>query len=64
MTMLDEQHNDSDIVETVWPKPKWSVSELEAALKQRIGWVDEVISPFARGGRQTGQPPQAKSIEP
>jgi hypothetical protein len=47
MTML-ESHNDNEIVETVWPKEKWSVDQLEAELKRRIGWADEVISPFAR----------------
>jgi hypothetical protein len=43
-----EGHNDNEIVETIWPRPTWSIDQLEAELKQRIGWVDEVISPFAR----------------
>jgi hypothetical protein len=43
-----ESHNDNDIVEKVWPKQTWSINQLEAALKRRIGWVDEAISPFAR----------------
>jgi hypothetical protein len=43
-----KSHNDNDVIETVWPKETWSLDRLEAALKKRIGWVDEVVSPFAR----------------
>jgi hypothetical protein len=56
MTMLIEGHNDNEIVETVWPRPTWSVDQLEAELKRRIGWVDEVVSPFARRADRTAAP--------
>ncbi len=56
MTMLIEGHNDNEIVETVWPKQTWSVDQLEAELKRRIGWVDEVVSPFARRPERADAP--------
>jgi Tfp pilus assembly PilM family ATPase len=62
MTMTVERHNDNDIVETVLPKQKLSIDQLEAAVKRRIGWVDEVVSPFARRKEQRRQSPEAKSI--
>jgi len=61
MTARVERHNDNDIVERVLPRQKLSIDQLEAALKQRIGWVDEVITPFVRRNEQSGQMPEAKS---
>ena len=61
MTARVERHNDNDIVERVLPRQKLSLDQLEAALKQRIGWVDEVITPFVRRNEQSGQMPEAKS---
>ena len=62
MTTLIKGHNDNDIVERVMPRQKLPIRQLEAALKQRIGWVDEVISPFAQGKQQNRPARQAKSI--
>jgi hypothetical protein len=56
-----ESHNDNDIVEKVWPKPTWSIAQLEAALKRRIGWVDEAISPFARRNQHERPASEAKA---
>jgi hypothetical protein len=56
-----EGHNDNDIVEKVWPKQTWSIAQLEAALKRRIGWVDEAISPFARRNQHEPQTSEAKA---
>jgi hypothetical protein len=56
-----ESHNDNNIVEKVWPKQTWSIAQLEAAVKRRIGWVDEAISPFARRNQQERQTSQAKA---
>jgi hypothetical protein len=60
MTRLVEPQDDNDVVEKVLPKPKLSIDRLEAALKRRIGWVDEVISPFAR--RKSERSAEAKSL--
>ena len=51
MTALVERNSDSDIVETALPKQKLAIDQLAAALRRRIGWVDEAISPFARGDK-------------
>jgi hypothetical protein len=61
MTVLLERHNDNDVVEPVLSKQKWSLDRLEAALRRRIGWVDEAISPFARRREQDRQNPDAGS---
>jgi hypothetical protein len=61
MTVLLERHNDNDIVEPVLSKQKWSLDQLEAALRRRIGWMDEAISPFARRREQDRQTPDAGS---
>jgi Tfp pilus assembly PilM family ATPase len=62
MTALVEQPNHNDIVETVLPKQRFSIDQLEAAVKRRIGWVDEVISPFARRKEQNDRALEAKAV--
>jgi hypothetical protein len=54
MNMM-EGDNDNDNIEKIWPKEKWSIDQLEAELKRRIGWVDEVVSPFARHPERAAQ---------
>ena len=35
------------------PRASW-LPVLESELRRRVGWVDELVSPFARGKRRAG----------
>ena len=47
MTAL--RQNDEPVRKAI-RKPRW-LPALEQALKSRVGWVDEAVSPFAAEGR-------------
>ena len=52
MFALQEQEEERLSVNPAASKARW-LPRLEEELRDRIGWADEAISPFARTGRAT-----------
>ncbi len=56
--MRTMQHHDEPARKAI-RKPRW-LPALEQALKSRVGWVDEAVSPFAAQARTA---PAVKKIQ-